>query len=539
VPSLTRSIDTYRSSVAEVTSLKGYGAAAVTPHVLATRAALEIMDSRGNAVDGAIAANAVQGVVAPETCGVGGDLFALVHTYGMDAPAVLNASGRAGSGADAAQLRADGHTQIPSYHPQTVTIPGCVDGWHALHERFGNRDLKAVLAPAIRLASDGFPASQELSRALADRHSELYGQLSAQSLFPGGTPPAAGTHLRRPDLAATLTTIADGSRDDFYLGQAGEAITSATGGVVNRDDLARVQAEWVEPLGVQVFGLTGWTVPPNSQGYLTLAAARVFEMLGPPSDPELVDSWHLAIEAYRAMAWDRNEVLADPSHAAVAPQQLTADHLLRQRADSIVRTRAGSFATPAEKPGGTAYMCTIDAQGIGVSLIQSNYMGFGAGICAGTAGFFLQNRGAGFDLRQGHPNELAPDKRPLHTLSPTLWTNGERLACLLGTRGGDYQPQLLLQMAIRIFHGKIEPGIAQSRPRWIVDQLSNPNPRVAVEAHTPKQVIEGLADLGHDVAAREGTQHGWGPVSVITVDGAGLRTVAADPRVDTAHAAVN
>jgi gamma-glutamyltranspeptidase/glutathione hydrolase len=522
-----------------VTSLKGYGAAAVTPHVLATQAALEIMDSGGNAVDGAIAANAVQGVVAPETCGLGGDLFALVHSHGMDAPAVLNASGRAGSGADSAQLRADGHAQIPSYHPQTVTIPGCVDGWHALHEKFGSRDLKTVLAPAIRLASDGFPASDELCRALAARQSELQGQSSAESLFPGNSPPVPGTHLRRPDLAATLISIAGGSRQDFYLGEAGEAISVATGGILKMDDLARVQAEWVEPLGLEVFGLTGWTAPPNSQGYLTLAAARVFELLDPPSDPELVDSWHLAIEAYRSMAWDRNEVLADPTHAALAPQQLVADQLLRQRAGSIVRTRAGSFGAPAEKPGGTAYMCTIDSEGTGVSLIQSNFMGIGSGIGAGKAGFFLQNRGAGFDLRHGHPNELAPDKRPLHTLSPSLWTVGTRLACLLGTRGGDYQPQLLLQMAIRIFHGKMEPGMAQGRPRWIIDQLSTPNPQIAVEAHTPKQVIKGLADLGHEVVVREETQHGWGPVSVITVDGAGLRAVAADPRVDTAHADVN
>lgn len=520
-------------------SLKGYGAAAVTPHLLATQAAMEIMDAGGNAIDGAIAANAAQGVVAPETCGVGGDLFALVHLPGTEAPFVLNASGRAGSGADSQRLRSAGLGSIPRNDPQTVTIPGCVDGWHALAERFGTRELKTVLAPAIRLAAQGFPASEELSRALAARKSELHGQPSAESLFPGGSPPAAGARLQRPDLARTLTKIAEGSRDDFYLGPAGEAITAATGGIINSDDLARVQAEWVQPLGIRLFGLTGWTVPPNSQGYLTLGAARIFEMLDPPPDPEEVQSWHLAIEAYRAIASDRDEVVADPSHLPMSVDRLLSDDLLRQRADRVDPNSAGDFAAPAAKPGGTAYMCAIDAEGVGVSLIQSNFMGMGCGIGAGTAGFFLQNRGAGFDLREGHPNELAPNKRPLHTLSPSLWTKGERLACLLGTRGGDYQPQLLLQMAIRIFHGQLDPAAAQARPRWVIDNLAAHESTIAVEDHTPLKTVAGLASLGHEVDVRRQTQHGWGPVSVITVDEKGLRNIAADPRVDTAHAFVS
>lgn len=522
-----------------MTSSRGHGAAAVTPHALATTAAIDILGSGGNAIDGAIAANAVLGVVAPETCGIGGDLFALIHAPGMDTPSVLNASGRAGSGANAERLRGEGHTATPPYHPETVTVPGCVDGWHALHERFGRKDFEEILAPAIRLATNGFPASNELCGALSARHAQLGPQTSAAPLFPGSNPPAPGDHLRRPDLASTLNAIAVGSRDDFYLGQAGEEISAATGGIITSDDLSRNQADWVEPLSLEVFGLTGWTVPPNSQGYLTLGAASVFESLSPPSDPELVESWHLAIEAYRAMAWDRDDVLADPAHSIVASTDLLEENRLRQRSALIDRNRVGAFGTPSPKPGGTAYLCTIDREGTGVSFIQSNFMGIGSGIGAGAAGFFLHNRGAGFDLRAGHPNELAPGKRPLHTLAPSLWTRGSRLVSLLGTRGGDYQPQLLLQMAIRIFHGFVDPGVAQSRPRWMIDQFSAARPVVAVEANTPNVIVNGLASLGHDVSVRRETQHGWGPVSVITVDEDGLRVAAADPRVDTASAQVS
>jgi gamma-glutamyltranspeptidase/glutathione hydrolase len=171
-------------------------------------------------------------------------------------------------------------------------------------------------------------------------------------------------------------------------------------------------------------------------------------------------------------------------------------------------------------------------------LIQSNFMGIGSGLGAGDAGFFLHNRGAGFDLRPGHPNELAPGKRPLHTLSPSLWTRGDQIACLLGTRGGDYQPQLLLQVAVRCLKARVEESQAQAGPRWMVEPHDSASPAVAVEGHTPAATIRRLVQLGHRITVRPDVQHGWGPVSLITVDERGLRTAAADPRVATATAAV-
>ncbi|MDP3985079.1 MAG: gamma-glutamyltransferase, partial [Acidimicrobiia bacterium] len=534
----TRSIATFPTSADDVTSQHGYGSAVVTPHVLATQAGMEILAAGGSAADAMVAADAVLGVVAPETCGIGGDLFALVHQPDMGTPAVLNASGRAGAGVDPESLRAQGQESLPPFDPQTVTVPGCVDGWERLLARFGNLEMERILRPAIRLASHGFPASVELSTALAARASTLAQQEAAVGLFPHGRAPTPGTRLHRPGLLATLSEIAGGGSVAFYQGAAGAAIVEATGGIITSQDLGAVAGDWVEPISVDVFGLTGWTVPPNSQGYLTLAASSVFAQLEPPEDPEDIDSWHLAIEAYRAMAMDRDELVADSDSAPLPPVALVSPTRISARAAMVDRQRASSFAAPSPVPGGTAYLCAIDANGMGVSFIQSNFMGIGSGIGAGAGGFFLHNRGAGFNLRSDHPNCLAPGHRPLHTLSPSLWTRNGSLACLLGTRGGDYQPQLLLQMAVRLFHGGVEPGDAQSRPRWMIDQPPSENSRVAIEPHTPTEMEEGLVKRGHLVSRREATQHGWGPVSVISVNEDGLRTAAADPRVATATAAV-
>ena len=498
---------------------------------------MAIIAAGGNAVEAAIAANAVLGVVAPETCGVGGDLFALIHRPGMQRPDVLNSSGRAGSGADPEKLRAQGHRIMPDFDPQTITVPGCVDGWEALMARFGEKDLTEVLAPAIRSALDGFPASSELVGALTHRP-ELLHQASARALHPDGSVPAVGERLRRPDLASTLETIATRGREGFFSGPAGEGIVEAADGAITMSDLARRQSEWTEPLGTDLFGLTAWVVPPNSQGYLTIASGAVLERLESPLDPEDPQSWHLAIEAYRAMAADRNDVVADPDFSVETPAALVSEHRIAERALRVDPGRVTDFGSPAPLPGGTAYLAAIDATGLAVSFIQSNFMGIGSGRSAGEAGFFLHNRGAGFDLRPGHPNELAPGKRPLHTLSPSLWTRGDRIACLLGTRGGDYQPQLLLQVALRSLRAGIEPSEAQARPRWMVEPIDDGNPIVAVEADTPQATIDHLKQLGHRVEVRTEVQHGWGPVSLIVIDDQGKRTAAADPRVETATAAV-
>lgn len=423
-----------------VRTARGFGAVAAAPHELSALAAIEVMAGGGNAVDGAIAANAVQGTVAPETCGIGGDLFALVYGPDTDSPACLNSSGRAGSGANPGALRATGHTTMPLHGPPAVTVPGCVDGWHALSGRYGSLSLSEVLRPAIRLAESGFPASRELSEAWAARAAQLLSQASAPPMFPNGRPPGVGERISRPFLAESLRSVAD-SRDAFYLDRVGTAIPEATGNLITLEDLARCQARWVEPLSAELFGMTAWTAPPNSQGYLTLASLSIFEKLDVTGDPEHPDYWHALIEAYRSMAWERDHLLYDPD---TGPRLAMLDpEKLAERGNRIDPAAAGSWRRPISAAGGTAYMCAVDRDGMGVSLIQSNFHGIGSGLSAGRTGVWLHNRGAGFNLDPGHPNEWKPGRRPLHTLSPTIWTEGNRLALVLGTRGGHQQPQLL------------------------------------------------------------------------------------------------
>lgn len=502
--------------------------AVVTPHVLASQAGVAMLARGGNAVDAAIAANATQGVVAPETCGIGGDLFALIHVPGSR-PSALNASGRAGSGATASAIRAEGHTTIPLRSKWSITVPGCVDGWEALSARYGNLSLAACLQPAIELAIEGFPASPEMSAALTRLENLLAGQPSATALYPDGRPPLPGEMLTRPDLARTLTAIAAGGRRAFYEGPVGRTLVEATDNVIHRSDLERNQTEWTEPLALDVMGWTGWTIPPNSQGYLTLAAARIFELLDPPRDPDDAAFVHAAIEAYRAAACDRDDVVADPSHVPIPMESLLDPTRLEARAGQVSMTRRTAFPRPGPAPGGTAYMCVRDKSGMGISLIQSNFHGIGSGIGAGSAGFFLHDRGSGFSLQPGHPNEVAPGKRPFHTLSPTLWTEGDALALLLGTRGGAFQPQTLLQVLIRLRWSHADPAEAQLAPRWTT-QIHQGNEGVAHEPHLRSTTATGLHERGHSIAATDGWMSGWGPVSMILAAG-GQTVGAADPRV--------
>ncbi len=515
----------------------GAGAVAVTPHHLSAAAALEILAAGGNAADAVIAANAVQGVVAPETCGIGGDLFALVWRPGEGRPLALNASGRAGSGVSATRLRDAGHTGVPLHGAASVTVPGCVDGWDALAARCGALPLAAALRPAITIAAEGFPASPELAAALAAAHGDLADVQSAASLYPGRTAPEPGDVLIRADLAGTLAAIAADGRDAFYAGAAGEGVAAATGGEVTRADLDRDQADWIEPLGAPALGRTGWTIPPNSQGWLTLAASWLLERLDPPPDPGDPAWAHAQIEAYRAVAWERDDMVADPEHLAVPPDRLVDPDRLAARLPHLRPDAVATWPAPGPAPGGTAYMCVVDATGMAVSLIQSNFHGLGSRRGAGKSGVLLHNRGAGFCLVPGHPNELAPGKRPLHTLSPTLWTREGSLDLVLGTRGGHQQPQYLVQLAAAIFRLGDDPGAAQSRPRWSTASFGAGAPsRVEFEDRVPSRVTDGLRKRGHDVQLAGPWMGGWGPISVIAVAADGTRHGAADPRVTTAAA---
>lgn len=497
---------------------------------LATNAGLAMLLRGGSAVDAAIAANAVLTVTAPHACGVGGDLFALVH-LGTEPPHALVASGRAGSGADPGRLRAEGAVRMPMQgDPRSVTVPGCVDGWSALHTRFGRLELSTVLQPAIRYATDGFPPSAELShvsRTLSgvDGSEDLVSQIDRRPL-PG--------LVRRPGAARVLRAIVDHGRDGFYAGEFGEALIELTAGELTHSDLARDNADWMAPLSVDAHGVRLWAPPPVSQAYVVLSAWWLLEGLDVPADPDSPLWPHLLAEAIRQSAHDRPEVLHEHSD----PRELLSPDRLAPRRDRISPNRASTIGHPTVE-GSTTYLCAVDGDGMAVSLIQSNASVFGARLVVPGTGIFIQNRGIGFCLRAGHPAEYGPGRRPPHTLSPYVVTDeAGRLLAVLGTRGADAQPQVVLQVLSRMLMLGHSPAAAVRAPRWLVtgpeqsafETWDEPDRAVVkVEATAPAAWEEGLRARGHRVVVAEPLDPAFGSAHVIVREDEVL-AAAADPR---------
>jgi gamma-glutamyltranspeptidase/glutathione hydrolase len=461
---------------------------------------------------------------------MGGDLFALVHVPGTAAPYAVNASGRAGSGADAARLRGEGHEHMPLFEEiRSAPVPGCVDGWLLLHQRWGRLPIGDVLAPAISYAADGFPASPTLARA-----APLVADLPGGEAFRAATHP--GAVVRRPGLARTLQAIATDGRAGFYLGEFGRGLVALGGGEYGGDDLDRRHADVVEPLSVDVWGKRLWTVPPNSQGYLSLAGAWIASGLPLPDDADDPAWPHLLVEAARQAAFDRDDVLHEHADGAA----LLDPARLGPRRDAISVERAAVMTGERYAGGGTIYLCAVDSDRMGVSLIQSNAAGFGALIAEPSTGVFLQNRGIGFSLQPGHPAEYGPGRRPPHTLAPALVTEpAGPLDMVIGTMGGDAQPQVVLQLVARILAGAEEIGSAIAAGRWV---LSAPTPggngfdtwrhggnvQVHIEDDTPA-AWDDLAARGHDVVRHPPLGYNVGHAHAIAVRGGTLEG-ASDPR---------
>ena len=501
---------------------------------LASAAALDILQSGGNAVDASIAANAVLTVTAQHMNGLGGDLWALVHEPGQQVQA-LNASGRAGSGADAQRLRDEGHTVMPYRESvSSAPVPGCVDGWLALHERYGSMDMETLLAAAISCASDGFAAPSQLARA-SKGVADVPGNTQLANLNPGD-------RVVRPNVARNLRAIASQGRAGYYLGEFGDALIETGQGEYTEADLAQSCADWVTAPSVTAWGHTLWTAPPNSQGYLCLASAVIADGLDLPEDPADPLFAHYLIEASRAAAFDRPQVLHEHAESAAL---LNLD-MLASRRDRIDPNQAVAWGD-SYSGGGTMYMCVMDASGMGVSLIQSNAAGFGGHIVVGETGIFLHNRGIGFNLIPGHPAEYGPGRRPPHTLSPALITNPDgSLRSVLGTMGGDAQPQVVLQMMARMLRLGESPGQILSAGRFA---LASPDPKSGFETWTAGGEVRvqiephaayweaGLAERGHVVeVAPRGDLSGFGHAHVIEVLPSGSLAGAADPRAKASAA---
>lgn len=506
-----------------------------TVDALATEAGLAALRRGGSAVDAAIAANAVLTVTLPSQCGLGGDLFAIVQRRG-EAPEVLVAAGRAGSGADAEALRSEGHQHMPyDADIRSVTVPGCVDGWLALHRRYARLDLAELLAPAGRYAADGFTASRYLAEAVTRRATS---SPDAAAMTTDGHLREGGT-VRRPGAARVLASIGELGRRGFYEGEFGTALVELGNGLFTEDDLRADQAAWTTPLSLDVWGHRLWTPPPPSQGYITLGAAWLAEQSGLGSDPEDPRWPHLLIEAIRQASHDRPEVLFE---GADGPALLDGGRLAPRLA-GIAPDRVADLSDSYRR-GGTTYLCAVDDDGTVVSLIQSNCMSFGSGLVAGRTGIWLHNRGIGFSLVPGHPGEYQAGRKPAHTLAPALVTDeaGEFRAAL-GTRGGDSQPQIVLQLVARLAGGEQDPATALTAGRWVLrgagDETSfdtwgyEGRVRVSVEGHAPSGWAEGLRSRGHEVRMEAPFSHAFGHAQLIVSDGSRLAG-AADPRSDSA-----
>lgn len=472
--------------------------AVATSQPLAAEAGLTILRAGGNAVDAAVAMAACLPVVEPCSNGLGSDAFALV--WDGERLHGLNGSGRAPASASAARLRGQGRATMPLLGWEAVTVPGAVRAWADLHGRFGRLPFSDVLQPAIALAAEGFAVSgvvawgwQRGVAAAAERQDEPSASGFAPLFAPGGRAPAVGELWRSPEMAATLTAIAASRGEDFYTGELAARIVSfarTSGGGLAADDLAGHTSEWVQPISARYRDHEVWEVPPNGQGIAALIALNVLDGFSPA---EAAD-WHRQVEAVKLALADAYALVGDPALVDVPVEALLSSaHAARRRAAIGARALAPVAVDP--RASDTVYLCAADGGGMMVSFIQSNFHGFGAHVVVPGTGISLQNRGAGFSLEPGHPNELAPGKRPFHTIIPGFLTRDGAPVGPFGVMGGHMQAQGHVQLVLHTVDGRDDPQTALGRPRWYWDPATG---RVQVEASAGTGTVGKLRARGHD-----------------------------------------
>lgn len=429
---------------------------AATSHPLATQAALDVLKSGGSAVDAAIAANACLGLMEPVSCGLGGDLFAIVWDPVTRKLHGLNASGRSPFALRSEDLRSRGLTNFPRFGPLPVSVPGAVDGWFELHGKFGRVPMATNLAPAIAYARDGFPVTEVIAAAWARNVPLLDKFPNVTNLWaPGGHTPRKGERFRNPELASTLTHLATGGRDAYYRGDIARTIATFVqeqGGFLSERDFAEHRSEWVEPISTNYRGYDVWELPPNGQGLSVLQMLNILEgydlrSMGFGSAAHV----HAFVEAKKLAFEDRARLYADPDFFRTPIAELNSkDYAARRR--TLIRAEAAAarydVGLPALRTSDTIYLCVADERGMMVSFIQSNFEGLGSGMVPPGLGFGLQNRGQSFDLTPGRPNSYAPHKRPFHTIIPGFVTRDGEPVMAFGVMGGDMQPQGHVQVLL-------------------------------------------------------------------------------------------
>jgi len=500
------------------------GGMAATSHPLVTQIALDILKQGGNAIDAAIAADAALGLMEPTGSGIGGDLFAIIWDAKTKKLYGLNASGRSPYSLTLDYFKKKGLEHIPPYGPLPVTVPGCVDGWFEMHDRFGRLPMKKILAPAIRYAREGFPVSELISyywRLSIPRLAKWPG--FAETFMPGGTAPRKGEVFKNPRLARTLDMIAGGGRDVFYKGEIARKIDKfmkENGGFLSYRDLADHRSEWVEPVSTNYRGYDVWELPPNGQGIAVLEMLNILEGYDVASmgfgSAEYI---HLFVEAKKLAFEDRAKFYADPDFADIPVAELISKSYAAKRRkliDPEHAARSYPAGDPRLEAGETVYLTTADADGNMVSLIQSNYRGMGSGLSPAGLGFILQDRGELFDLEEGRANTYAPHKRPFHTIIPGFITKDGEPFMSFGVMGGAMQPQGHVQIIVNMIDFGMNLQEAGYAPRIRHTGASQPTGErmsdggtVLLESGIPYESIRKLMKMGHKVSWSVGGYGGY------------------------------
>lgn len=510
---------------------------------LAVAAGLQTLQAGGNAADAAVAIAAALNVTEPTSTGLGGDCFALYYEAKTHQVYALNGSGRAPARLTLERLQQEGFGKsLPPDHPYTITVPGACAGWCDLVERFGRLPLGTTLAPAVRLAEEGFPVApvtaffwQRAARGILAR------ALNGQELTIAGQGPAAGQIFRNPGLGRTLRSIAEGGKAAFYTGKIGPAIAAAVqqaGGCLSEADLAAHTSTWEEPISTTFHGLRVWECPPNGQGLAALLALNLLEGLDlSESAPLSTTRLHLTIEAMRLAFADARHFVADPAFAPAPLAELLSKEYANQRRPLINWKRANReirHGTPLSSSD-TVYFSVVDGEGNACSFINSNYMGFGTGIVPPGWGFTLQNRGHNFSLDPQSANVVAPGKRPYHTIIPAMVTHAESdaLYASFGVMGGFMQPQGHTQVFLSMAVDGDDPQAALDRPRFCIEP-DETGSVVSLEEGIPVQVMAELASMGHRVTPVSGMERAlFGRGQIIRRSpSSGVLTGGSDPRSD-------
>ncbi|MCY4538079.1 MAG: gamma-glutamyltransferase family protein [Chloroflexi bacterium] len=507
---------------------------------LAAQAGLNILRQGGNAADAAVATSAMMNVMDPGSCGVGGDCFALYFDARTRQVSALNGSGRAPKALSLDAVRSLGWQTMNPRHAHSVTVPGAVRGWHDLLARHGSMTLADALKDAIHYADEGYPLAPVVGYRWQRSGAFLREAAHAEEYLPDGVPPKAGQVLRLPGLANTLRGIAEGGPDAFYSGPVAEAIVTSIqelGGLMTLDDLKNHHSTWDEPISSDYRGVTIYECPPNGQGLTALIALNIashFDLAALPWDsPGRI---HLMVECMR-LAWaDAHEYIADMSRADLPLDMLLSADYAAERAALIQSYYAiDPPPTSGELPGrsDTIYLSAVDGDGNACSFIKSLYMGFGVGIVAKGTGVWLQNRGAGFSLRPGHRNALAPGKRPYHTIIPGLALKDGALWASFGVMGGFMQPQGHFQVISAMVDDDLNPQEALNRPRWQVS-AGDPGGALLIEEGTPFKTMADLAERGHRIQPEAGIGRGnFGRGQIIRYDAeTGVMHGGSEPRAD-------